>query len=159
MNKYMKRMVMTLVMIIAVGVQGYAQPHHRYHHPRPSYGYGYGYYHRPYYRPYYRPLPSYYYWNPAGYWYYAPLSVYWWGNSWDTPTKIKIEVLEFKRTSSGRLRIKNGTEPKFYLDLYKDSHLRYTCPSGTKVDVQTGNGDAKITVYGKDGKTTASYTL
>ena len=148
-------MVVTLVMIIAVGVQGYAQPHHRYYHHRPHYGYHY----RPYYRPYYRPLPSYYYWNPAGYWYYAPLSVYWWGDSWDRPTKVKIDILEFKRTSSGRLRIKNGTEPKFYLDPYKKNSLRYSCPSGTKVDVRTENGDISLTVYSADGKTTAQYTL
>jgi len=46
-----------------------------------------------------------------------------------------------------------------YLDMYKDNHLRYSCPSGVKVDVETGDGDAQITVYGADGKTTAQYTL
>ena len=149
---------MTIVMML-VGVQGYAQP--RYHRPAPRPHVEYfprgvpHYYHRPY----YRPLPSYYYWHPMGYWYYTPLSVYWWGDSWDSPTKIQIECLEFKKTSSGRLRVKNGKEPKFYLSTYEESHFSYRTPSGNIVEVRTGDGKARIDVRDANGKHSATYTL
>jgi len=154
--------IIALIAMMVCGVQGYAQrPHHR---PAPRYGYYHRpaprpVYHRPYYRPYYRIPVSAYVWYPSyRYYYYAPLSVYMY-DSYERPTKIQVDCIEFKRTQSGRLRIKNGTEPKFYLDMYKENHLRYTCPSGVKVDVQTGDGETSITVYSADGKTTAEYTL
>ena len=160
MKKYMM-IVITLVMML-VGVKAYAQPRGYYHRPH-HHNYGYyaprPYYHRPYYRPYYVLPYSAYTWYPSyRYYYYSPLSVYLYDN-WETPSKIKVDCIEFKRTASSRLRIKNGTEAKMYLDMYKANHLRYTCPSGIKVDVQTGSGEAKITVYSADGQTTAEYTL
>lgn len=136
-----------IIMAIAMGlaVQGYAQPRH----PAPHH---YGYYPRV--------MPSYYYWYPRyGYYYYPTLGCYWWGSSWDAPTKIKIDCLELKRTESGRLRIKNGDQKKQYLSMWKECNIRFTCPTGIIVVVATGNGEAKITVYGTDGKTTAKYTL
>lgn len=150
-----------VIAMMCIGVQGHAQyrrPAPRHHHPAPTYHHSY--YHRPYYYGSYYYVPySAYRWYPSyRYWYYAPLSLYVYDN-YDRPSKIKIDVVEFKRTSSGRLRIKNGTEPKQYLDLYKENHLRYSCPSGIKIEVETGGGEADITVYGKDGKTAASYTL
>ncbi len=148
--------VIIVLAMMCVGVQGYAQ-HYR---PMPRHHYPHHVYHRPYYYGYYHYVPySAYRWYPSyRYYYYSPLSLYLY-DSYDRPSKIKVDCIEFKRTSSGRLRIKNGTEPKMYLDMYKDNHLRYSCPSGVKVDVETGDGDAQITVYGADGKTTAQYTL
>lgn len=162
MKKYI--LVIMAIAMMLVGVEVYAQPRGHRHGPAPRY---HGYHRpyrpapRPYYRPVYHPryvLPySYYRWYPTwGYYYYSPLSVYLY-DSYESPTKIKVDCIEFKRTASSRLRIKNGTEPKFYLDMYMENHLRYTCPSGIKVDVQTEDGRAYITVYSKE--TTAEYTL
>lgn len=141
----MKKIIIMAILAMGIAVQGYAQPRHR-PHPRP-------YYH-------YRVMPSYYYWYPTyGYYYYPALSCYWWGSSWDAPSKIKIDCLELKRTASGRLRIKNGDQPKFYLSMWKENSLRFRCPSGVVVDISTGDGETEVQVYGKDGKTTAKYTL
>ena len=143
---------MALVVMMLVGVQAYAQPRPRYHHhPAPHR------YYRPAYRPYYR-MPSYYYYHPSGYYYYTPLRVYWWGSAWNRPNTIKIENLEFKRTASGRLRIINGSAPKVYLSMYDNNSYRYTCPSGTIIDVTTGGGRTKINVYDNNGNS-ATYTL
>ena len=141
----MKKVLLVAILALGFAVQGYAQTYHR-PHPRP-------YYH-------YRVMPSYYYWYPTyGYYYYPALSCYWWGSSWDAPSKIKIDCLELKRTASGRLRIKNGDQPKFYLSMWKENSLRFRCPSGIVVDISTGDGETEVQVYGKDGKTTAKYTL
>jgi hypothetical protein len=145
----MKKYIIMAIIAMAVAVQGYAQPRPRYYH-RPHYHYHY----------YPRVMPSYYYWSAVyGYYYYPLLGCYWWGSAWDQPTKIKIDCLELKHTASGRLRIKNGDQPKQYLSMWQENALRFRCPSGVVVDVTTGNGETKVKVYGKDGKTTASYTL
>ena len=146
----MKKILFMAIFAMGFAVQGYAQPRHH-HHPRPHY---YTHYYYP------RVMPSYYYWYPSyGYYYYPALSCYWWGASWDQPNKIKIDCLELKHTASGRLRIKNGDQPKFYLSMRKENSLRFRCPSGVVVDVTTGNGETQVQVYGTDGKTTARYTL
>ena len=152
----MKKYIIMAIIAMGLAVQGYAQPRH--HHYRPAPRPHYHYYPRYYYYP--RVMPSYYYWNAAlGYYYYAALNCYWWGSSWDTPTKIRIECLELKHTASGRLRIKNGDLPTQYLSMWQESSMRFTCPSGVKVDVVTGDGETKVTVYSQDGQTTARYTL
>lgn len=147
----MKKIIIALAMI-TFGVQGYAQ---RYYAPRPVH-------HAPvrYHHPY-RPvvMPRYYVYNPLGYYTYAALNTFWWGSSWDAPTKIKVDCITFKRTSDGRLKVKNGGEKKFYVDTYKVNSFAYKCPSGIRVAVETGGGEARISVYSADGQTTANYTL
>ena len=144
-----KFFIITIVMML-FAVQGYAQRHHHHHHCAPHYGY--------YYNPYWYTWYSY----PGRYVYYSGmyfdmlLGYYIYGTM-DRPSKIKIEGLTFTRKSD-RLKVKNGTEPVTYLDLYRDRTMRYSYPDGRTIDVKTGDGSAEITFYDKKGNY-AEYRL
>lgn len=144
----MKKYIIMAIIAMAVAVQGYAQPRHHHHH------------HRPYYHYSPRVMPSWYVWDAiAGYYYYEALHCRWWGPSWEYPHKVQVDCIEFKRTDSGRLRIKNGNLKKQYYSMWEENSWKFTCPSGVIVNVTTGNGQTKITAYSKDGKKTSSHTL
>ncbi len=136
----MKKILLMAILAIGLAVQGYAQrPHHHHHH---------------------HPMPSWYIWNAvAGYYYYSALNCYWWGPSWSEPNKVRVDCIEFKRTSRGRLRIKNGNLEKEYYSMWEENSWRFRCPNGVIADVSTGNGQTKIKVRSQDGKLTSSYTL
>ncbi|MBO5039096.1 MAG: hypothetical protein J6C85_06570 [Alphaproteobacteria bacterium] len=143
-----KFFIITIVMML-FAVQGYAQRgyyrHHRHYYP--SY---YGYYYRPYFSTW-----DWYMYGGYRYMYYkncyfnALLGCYIY-DSLERPSKVKIEGLTFTRRNN-RLKVKNGTEPVTYLDLYRRQTLRYTYQDGRTIDVSTGNGYATITFYDRNG--------
>jgi hypothetical protein len=148
-----KSFFIALVAMLLVEVQGYAQPRYRHHYPRP---------HRvrvyapvvPYHRVY-SPL---YVWYPSrGYYYSSRHDTYLYGST-SRPIKVRIKDMEFKRTSSGRLRIKNGKEPAVYLDTYKYNKVGYG-DGQTHIVIETEGGNATIQVLDNNKQVVATYTL
>ena len=134
----MKKILLTLVVMLLVGVQGYAQS-------RPV---------RPHY--YNRPTPIVYGHSPSyGYYYEYDEYAY---SSTSRPTKVRIKDMEFKRTSSGRLRIKNGKEKAIYLDTYKYNKVGYG-NGESHIVIETKDGNATITVLDNNKEVIAIYTL
>lgn len=141
----MKKILLTLVVMLLVGVQGYAQS--RYHHYRQYY----------YPRTYVYYTPRYVYYPSYGYYYNSDYDTYLYGSS-TRPTKVRIKDMEFKRTSSGRLRIKNGKEKAIYLDTYKYNKVGYG-NGESHIVIETEDGNATITVLDNNKEVIAIYTL
>lgn len=150
-NTYVK-IIMVLTMIIAFGVQGYAQ-RHRYHR---SHGYGY-----------YRPYRFYY--APRGYYYSYPRTVVIERPVYTTITRttttstiednaeLKLDGVTIERESTNRVHIKGGKQD-VTLDTMKANTHVVTTKKGS-VTVQTpGNDDVNVTVrHGND--VVGTYTL
>ena len=177
----LRKLFIALVVMMVAGVQAYAQPQPRhrsaphtqyrqstprprYHQPAPRPRYHQPTprprYHqpapRPRYHTYYRYAPLRYVWYPRyRYYYYRPFNAYLY-DSYERPSKIRIGDLEFRRTSSGQLRIRNGHDPAVYVDVYQYNQLRYTNGT-TEIIVVTQRGSITITVT--DGQDAAEYIM
>ena len=154
------RMIMVLTMIIAFGVQGYAQRYHRYHHhPRPIY--------RPYYYSPYYGASAVYVTDAYGITrrtYVAPTVVVTRPVYSTSTTRVKaedtpslsIDGIKIERESANRVHIKGGKK-NVTLDTTK-KNLHMVSTKKVNITVQTsGNGDVNVTV--QEGNNTTSYTL
>lgn len=157
-----RKFFIVLIAMMLFAVQGYAQrgrhyhPAPRHHHHVPYCGYSY--------------YPYFSTWDWYGYGGYTSRYMYYRGcyfdsllgyyiyGALDSPSEVKIEGLSFSRRSNGTLRVKNGTEPVSYLDLYRQQTLRYTYRDGRTIEVTTGGGYATIDFYDQRGNS-ASYRL
>ena len=145
-----KKFIIALVAMLLVGVQGYAQPRYRHHYPRPRRV-------RVYAPVVYHYTPRYVYYPTYGYYYSSHNDTYLYGST-SRPTKVRIKDMEFKMTSSGRLRIKNGKEPAIYLNTYKYNKVGYG-DGQTYIVVETEGGNATIQVLDNNKQVVATYTL
>lgn len=141
-----KKIIIALAMLL-VGVQGYAQPRSRYHHrPHPQY-----WVHAT------LPVLPFVWYSSYGYYYNRSYDTYLYGST-SRPTKVRIKDMEFKRTASGRLRIKNGKEKAIYLDTYKYNKVGYG-DGEMHIVVETGSGNATISTLDNNKQVIATYTL
>ncbi len=179
MKKFFK--IIMIIMMIAVGVQAYAQsprrghggqpprqerrhqePRHkapRHHAPAPQHRY-----HRPAPPPPYyhhRYLPPHWWWNPMYYrcydwgWYYSPYRLYVYGADLRSPSRISVDGWEISRRGS-TLIITSDIEERF--SLYDTSPLVCQTSFGY-LKILRGNARATVMLYDANNILLASYNL
>lgn len=143
-----KKIIIALAMLL-VGVQGYAQSR-RHHHPAPIYWVN-----AVTLDPY-SPRIHFTWYQPNGCYYNSDYDISLYGST-SQPTKIRIKDVQFKRKSY-KLKIKNGKEKSISLNTYKYNKIGYG-NGDLHIVVETGNGDAIITVLDNNKEVIAIYTL